>query len=214
MTKEKILEKLVGIGIGTKYMDFNKYAELVESLKQDIRDENNKKAGKVNNAKLAKSIIKSAIKNYPIRDQKLNKMAYCKIIDGVQYFIDGHRIAAFYNPMDFPEWELDWFDILRFIEPLDFEDEFVEIPSLGELKAGIKIAKANGKKSLLVLECGVVVNTQFIVDCLEGLSDVKVHISSTNPKKSPIYVESPDGFGIILPINTAEDLTPGLHETA
>lgn len=211
MTKETILTKLVEIGVGTPAFDFSKYEDLVNLLKQEVRDENNKAAGKNHCAKLAKAIIKSGTKNYPIRDQKLNIMAHGKTIDGVQYFLDGYRIAAFYERMDFPEWEHDnWYNIHSYINNMDFADAESEMPSIGEIKSALAVAKGQKKKCIFGFD-GVTVNAQYLLDFLEGFPDAKVHISSERPHLSPIYIESEEGFGILLPIKPTEGYKPGFN---
>lgn len=210
MTNEMMLTKLMGITpeCGVSYQN---YEALVEMLKADIRDENNKKAGHANNAKLAKAIIKSGLSHYKYMDPKNNQMAYCKIIDGVQYFLDGYRIAGFFNHMDFPEWESDWYKVDNMINGIEYEDTPLNIPSVAELKAAIKIAKASKKKSIYVFENGICVNSQYLLDFVSGFNSPVFYPSHQNPQKASIYIESPDGFGILLPINT-QKTEIGFHE--
>lgn len=210
MTNEMMLSKLMGITpeCGVSYQN---YTALVEMLKADIRDENNKNAGRANNAKLAKAIIKSGISQYKYRDPKDNQMAHCKIIGGVQYFLDGHRIAGFFNHMDFPEWELDWYKVDNMINGIEYEDTPLNIPSVAELKAAIKIAKASKKTSVYIFENGICVNSQYLLDFVSGFNSPVFYPSHQSPQRSPIYIESPDGMGVLLPINTAKTEI-GFHE--
>ena len=212
MTNEMMLTKLMGI-IPECGVSYQNYEALVEMLKQDIRDENNKKAGHANNAKLAKAIIKSANKKYI--DPKNNKMMYCKIIDGIQYFLDGYRIAGFFNPMDFPEWELDWYKVDNLINGLEYDDTPLSIPDVGEIKAAIKIAKSSKKKSAYVFENGTCVDSQFLLDFITGFNAPVFYPAHNNPTRNPIYIESPDGVGILLPIAytvNGVEMEPGFRE--
>ena len=208
MTKEKILEKL--LMIKPEY-GYNEWAELVEAMKQDIRDENNRRNGKANCAKLAKNIMKNAPDNSP-------KFKHAKTIDGIQYVLDGHRIACFFDTLDLPEWTEtpDWFGVADFMDKIEYTTEALTLPSISELKAAIKIAKAEKKPKcsyVFQTEAGekVMVDARYLLEFMEGFREMKLYPAAGNVSRSPLYIESPDGAGVLLPIVMKEDREPGFH---
>lgn len=209
MTKEKILEKLLKIepAIGHNY---ELYQDLVDALKQDIRDENNKKAGKSNTARLAKAIFKSA-------PESQKKMQYAHTEDGIQFVLDGYRIAGFYRPMDLPEWTEtpDWFNIKHMLD-VELNPEPLKLPTIGEIKAEIKIAKASNPKfwkCLYVFENGTGVNAQYLLDFMQGFGEsMKIYEYDNFSTKYPLWIEADDGFGLLLPVYHYED-KPGFHHS-
>ena len=206
MTKEKILEKVLAIKpeCGESYKN---WMNLVGALKQDIRDENNKKAGNGNTAKLAKAIFRSADSNYHYKDKTQNKMLYAKTIDGLQYILDGHRVACFFTPLDIPEWEGPegtWYNgVPKFLE--GEWGEALTLPEMAELKAAIKIGKAQKQKTMWIFETSggarIFINAHYLLDFMEGFGSIRLYPSFNNPSKAPLYIESEKGAGIILPIN-------------
>ena len=169
MNKEQILAKVMELNChgtyGTEYLDVERFNALVAALQQDIRDESNKALGRADTARLAKAIIKDGIKNGGHTDR--NKMAYACTIDGIQYVLDGHRIAAFYDPVGVPEWadKESWFQVKRLINRGNYGDIPLTLPTLAELKAEIKIAKAEKKRCVYVLDyeyTGIIINAQFL----------------------------------------------------
>ena len=213
MTKEMILQKVCGLNV--QFESYKNWENLVEMLKQDIRDENNKRNGNGKIAKLANAILKSAKQNYSYNDHKHNRLEYSKIIDGVQYVLDGHRIAGFYEKLDLPEWTEteDWFNAKDFVDKLEFSDEPVNLPDIVEFKAAITKAKAHKKKPVFVTESGTILNAHFIMDALQGFGNgAKMYESMERQTVNPVMIESDAGFCIILPICNRENLGPGFHE--
>lgn len=211
MTNEKMLESLIAIGIGTGGFDYIKYNNLVEQLKADIRDENNKKAGKSNLAKLGKAILKNAVE--VTGGSKFNKnhmMRFAHIEDGVQYVLDSHRIAWFYEPLDLPEWnekDGDWYNLERMLE-MEIDDTPLELPTIGDIKAELKANKGRGVA--YTFENGITVNARYLLDYMEGFADIKVYANAEHSPKKPVWIESELGGGLLLTIN-GEDLKPGFN---
>ena len=212
MTNEKMLESLVAIGIGTGGFDYIKYNNLVEQLKADIRDENNKRAGKSNVAKLGKAVLKNAVENTGGKNfNTKHAMRYAHIKDGVQYVLDGHRIAWFYEPLDLPEWnekDGEWYHIERMLE-LEIDDTPLELPSIGDIKAELKANK--GKRVFYTFTDGITVNARYLLDYMEGFKDIKVYANAEHNVKQPVWIESELGGGLLLTINPGEEIKPGFN---
>lgn len=219
MNKEQILAKVLELNCrgtyGTEYLDVDKFNALVAALEQDIRDESNKALGRADTARLAKAIIKTGIKHAG----KDSKMAYACTLDGIQYVLDGYRIAAFYDPVGVPEWaeKEDWYNVRKLVDGAFYTNVPLTLPPLAELKAEIKIAKAEKKRCLYVIEngeYGIMVNAEYLLDFMQAFPDMKVFASNTGASapRNPIYISSDKGFGILLPIcNKAVQNTPGFH---
>lgn len=206
MTNERMLERLVSLGIGTGGFDMIKYRELVEDLKADIMDENNKKTGRSNVARLGKAILKNAVKNTGGIKQNINHMMrYAHTVDGVQYVLDSHRIAWFYNPIDLPEWNNkngEWYHIEHMLD-MELDDTPLELPSIGEIKAELKSRKCGKYEHYIyVFENGLTINPKYLLDYMESLTNIKVYRSAShNYKREPIWIEGDEGGGVILPVN-------------
>lgn len=219
MTTEKILQELVnmktGEDIGSVYVDKCKYTNLVEELKQAIRDENNKKAGKSNLAKLGKAVLKNAVKITGGKNQNTRSMMrYAHTKDGVQYVLDSHRIAWFYNPIDLPEWnekDGNWYQIDRLVT-MEVDDTPLELPTIGEIKAEMKARKLGRYQHLIyVFDNGLTINPQYLLDYMEAFPDMKVYRSaSKNYKREPLWIEAEEGGGVLLPVN-GEDREKGFY---
>ena len=217
MNKEQILAKVLELNCrgtyGTEYLDVEKFNALVAALEQDIRDESNKALGRADTARLAKAIIKTGIKHAG----KDSKMAYACTLDGIQYVLDGYRIAAFYDPVGVPEWaeKEDWYNVRKLVDGAFYTNVPLTLPPLAELKAEIKIAKAEKKCCLYTFYhdgAYIHINAQFLLDYVQAFPDIQVYASNTGASagRNPIYVSSDKGFGIILPVNIPIS-APGFH---
>lgn len=191
--------------------DWRKFHSLCEDLRADIRYEHNKTKGCGNLSKLAKAIFKSAPKNR-------KEMQYSHIIDGVQFVLDGYRIAGFYNPIELPEYDdyknienlmPTWYDVDKIIAGVEYDDSCpLQLPTVGQLKAEIKLAKAGKPRGIRVMwkfECGPLVNAQYLLDFMEAFPDMKIYTSTTKPMVSPLYVDAEKGMGLLLPIYPKRD---------
>lgn len=219
MNNQTMLKRLLDIQIGNgSYMDFSKFLNLISDLEADIREENNKARGCGNLNKLAKAIFKSA-------PPASKMMQYAKIDNGVQFILDGYRIVGFYEPLDLPDYDAckdkdnlppEWFKISHILEATEYDDEKpLQMPTVAELKAEIKIAKSKSKSKGLrfmwKFENGPAVNAQFLLDFMEGFPDMKIYASENKPMANPLYMEAEKGMGILLPIKCDEDIATGLH---
>lgn len=222
MTKETILAKVMEINAhgtyGTEFLDHHKYQELIEALKADIRDENNKRSGKAKPAKLGKAIL--------AKGQKMQKnsfrtelMAYAYTDDdGIKWVLDGHRIAGFYEDVDLPELPEEdrcrWFNVKKLVDNA-YDDEELEVPTVGEIKAGIKIAKAEKKVCVVTLKHGITLNAEYLLDYLEGFTNPRIYPYVNQHDKisdtCPIRIEADNGIGVLLPIKVNEQREPGIY---
>ena len=193
-------------------LDIKAFTELVKDLENDIRDENNKASGKAKPAKLAKAILAPGIK----RKDALMGSAYTDD-NGIKWVVDGYRICGFFEDLDLPEvLEEDrdrWFKLDNLVN-LEYDDEPMELPTVGDLKAAIKIAKAEDKKAAYTFKYGNTFSAEYLLDFLEGLSNVKVYTQLYNGKLtdvSPIRIEADNGVGILLGIKTKTEMPEGIN---
>ena len=208
--------------------DFRTSCEINDTiikLEGEIRDENNKKSGRANLAKIAKDILKNA----PANNEFL-KYPYTAE-NGKQYVCDASVIFEFSDPMDLPEYpektdgermERDkYFGNLMKILNNGFEeiiDEEVEAPTVNELKSGIKEKKAeakiNGEKVNGVLYSfgnGLAMNTRYILYGVEATGTTTLKYKRIESQKSHcviscILMEGNGVRALMLPCNI-KDLT-------
>lgn len=203
MTTQEILKKVIEMKVEDNgiynVVARDKYNALVEALKQEIRDENNKATGRTNPARLAKAIFKTG---------KASLMKYAYTEDGIKWVLDGYRIAGFFDDVDLPEVPEDqrdrWYKVEHIVDN-EYDDTEMTAPTIGELKAEIKLAKAEKKRCMYVFDNGICVNAQYLLDFMEGLDNIRIYAYTyTNGKvtmKSPIRIEADNGIGVLLPIN-------------
>lgn len=203
MTNEMMLKKLLEMVDSECNVNPLLYNQLVEAIKKDIREENSK-AINPNTLKLAKAILKTAVEHTGGKNgDTRNRMRYAWTKDGVQYVLDGYRIAGFFEPLDLPEWTEtpDWFNLTTMLD-VELNPEPLKLPTVAELKAEIKIAKANKSRCMYVLENGTGVNAQYLLDYMIGFGDsMKIYQYNNFSVKFPLWIEADDGFGLLLPIN-------------
>lgn len=211
MTNEMMLKRLLSIHIGTPAFDISEYESLKKDLEEAIRMDNNKAKGCGNLAKLAKAIFKEA-------PEHRKEMHYSHIENNIQWVLDGYRIAGFYEHLDLPEFDdykeamnmmPEWYKIQPMFDGLEYDDECpLQLPTVGELKADIKIAKAGKPKGIRVMykfECGPLVNAQYLLDFMEAFPDMKIYASANKPMINPLFISAEKGIGILLPIHLKND---------
>ena len=199
--------------------------DTIIKLEGEIRDENNKKSGRANLAKIAKDIVKNAPNNNEF-------LQYSYMAEnGKQYVCDTHVIFEFSDPMDLPEYpaktdsermERDkYFGSLIKILNDGFEkniDEEVETPTANEIKSRIKEKKAeakiNGDKVNSVLYSfgnGLAMNTRYILYGVEATGTTTLKYKREESRQShcvisPILMEGNGVRALMLPCNI-KDLT-------
>jgi len=218
MTNERILNLLYEMNLENS--DFNTikaYKSLVEGIKDNIRTSANKAVGKNTLAKNAKAIIKNAVKccyNTALHG------AWIDDTTGKQYVCDGFRVLEINNPIDLPPLSEDikaeyYFKAYEIIKEARQKDSYdLEIPSVQELRAGIKITRSKmpakekrSKKSFVItlIDEGLTLNAQYLLEMSEALGGVKTIKVPVNYKgNEPVYAENDIGVGLILPIKNTD----------
>ena len=174
---------------------------LCAALRDDMRREANKAGGKANIEKAMRAIIKNA----PEHQRQLQGAV---VRDGKQYACDGHRAMRLNTPIDLPAPPVPCtMDIGRFFaEAQHNATKPLETPTLGELKAYIKIKKAENKakygknKETILWNFGEgrpVVNAAYLLDILTAFPDATITFSTTT---APLYFCHTDGDAILLPV--------------
>lgn len=217
MTNETMLKRLVEMVDSECNVNPALYNQLMEDLKADIRMDNNKAKGCGNLAKLAKAMFKEAPENR-------KEMHYAHTTNNIQFVLDGYRIAGFYEPIDLPEYDdykekenmmPTWYNVAPMFDNLEYDDEApLQLPTIGELKAGIKIAKAGKPRGIRIMwkfECGPLVNAQYLLDFMEAFPDMKIYASANKPFVSPLFIDAEKGMGILLPIHMKHEMETGIH---
>lgn len=208
--------------------DFRTSCEINDTiikLEEEIRDENNKKSGRANLAKIAKDILKCAPDSL-----EFFKYSYTEE-NGKQYVCDTHVIFEFSDPMDLPEYpaktdgermerDKSFGNIIKILNN-GFEeiiDEEVEAPTANEIKSGIKQKKAeakiNGDKVKGVLYSfgnGLAINTRYLLYGVEATGTTTLKYKRRENQTSHCVISSilMEGNGVralMLPCNI-KDLT-------
>lgn len=175
-------------------------ANLIIDLKADIRAESAKTSGKANCYKSAMNIIKSAERE-PLQGAWM--------VDGKQYVCDGYRALRINNAIDLPA-------LPSIHQPPNMQSIFSEsqkhsqrldLPDIGELKAHIKIQKANktDRKQKIYWDCGAnkpLLDAEFLLSILEAFPDCKAFYGSM---VSPVYFTSNDGDAILCPVRRKDN---------
>ena len=199
--------------------------DTIIKLEEEIRDENNKKSGRANLAKIAKDIMKNApdrfiFFKYPYTAE-----------NGKQYVCDTHVIFEFSDPMDLPEYQAktdgermerdkSFGSVIKILND-GFEeiiDEEVETPTANEIKSRIKEKKAEAKingdkvKSISYnFGNGLSMNTRYLLYGVEATGTTTLKYKRKESPKSHCVISSilMEGNGVralMLPCNI-EDVT-------
>lgn len=174
---------------------------LRERLEADIRMETAKRGGTAAIVRVANKIIHAA---------PVDKAFGAAMQHGRQCVCDGHRAIRFNTPLPLPPVasEADFINLDNVFSP-DRHTVPVELPSVSDLTATIKIAKAawTGKKSEyspLPWSFGEglpAVNPEYLLDMLVALPDCKAFaVPGRSAYKSPLYFIADNGDGLLLPV--------------
>ena len=176
---------------------------LCAALRDEMRTEANKANGKADIEKAMRAIIKNA----PDHQRQLQGAI---VIGDKQYACDGHRAIRLNTPIDLPAAPVPCtvdFDRL-FADARHNATKPLETPALGELKAYIKIKKAEykskyGKNKETILwnfgEGRPVVNAAYLLDILTAFPDATITCGTMT---APLYFSHADGEAILLPVRS------------
>lgn len=172
-------------------------AALVEALEDKIRIESAKGAHRTSALSAAKRILKNASRD----DLKGAIMR-----DAGQVLCDGYRAALLYKPLPLPESISD-FHAEEIIESTAHNaTEPLDLPTVAELRAHIKVAKAQAdfcRRKPILYDFGPgmpLVNAQFLLDMLQILPGCTAMIYPGECcLANPVYFLAPSGEGILLP---------------
>lgn len=217
MTNEMILKLLNEMN--AEDFDYTRrkiYDELVEGIKDNIRTAANKAIGKNILAKNAKAIINSAMK----LTSNVNLHGAWIAENGKQYVCDGFRILEINTPIELPSLPddikiKDYLKVSEVIKEAKQKETYdLEIPSIQELRTEIKILRskmsAKEKKSkkavaITLIDKGLTLNAQYLLEMSEALGGVKIIKVPVNSKgNEPVYAENDIGLGLILPIRNTD----------
>ncbi len=176
---------------------------LCATLQDDIRTKANKTAGKGNIEKAMKAVIKSA--------EKINRPALAGffISDGRPCVCDGFRIIRPYDMLEIGK-PVEGVDIEKFLVPAKAgATAELELPTLGDIKAYIKITKAEGKadkRGNIVFDFGKnkpACNAVYLLDMLTAYPTAKAYYA---PDRifDPIYFIDEKGEGMLMPLHKSK----------
>lgn len=213
MTNENILKLLNEMDINNSDLKtIEAYQSLVEGVKNNIRTAINKAVGKSTLAKNAKAIIKNATKRASHRE---THGAWIEAKTGKQYVCDGFRILEINDPIELPILpgdieSKDYLKAYKVVEEAKQKDTYdLEIPSIQELKAEIKILKSqmsvkerkSKKVAITLIDKGLTLDAQYLLEISEALGGVEIIKVLVNSKGiEPVYTENEIGTGLILPV--------------
>lgn len=175
---------------------------LCAALRDDMRRKANKADGKANIEKAMRAIIK----NVP---EHLTSFQGAFVIDGKQYVCDNYRAIRLNTPIDLPTSPVPCtFDIAgRFAEAQANAVKPLETPSLGALKAHIKLKKAENKFNrgknapIIMWKFGrdlPSVNAVYLLDILTAFPDALITYSINH---APLYFSHADGEALLMSIS-------------
>lgn len=166
------------------------------SLKEEMKINEAKKAGKSQILSGAKSIIKNAKKN---PREILHGMFPNETSDGTVWCVcDAYRAVRFKDELPLEKAEdttgAGWFD-LRKIMVRPYNSKKIESPDLTEFKLFARTHKSD--RYQIDKELDIWVNSNYLMDMLKCLPNAKVYVVG---QLSPIYFEADNGDGILLPV--------------
>jgi hypothetical protein len=211
-----MLEKILELVIEAQEKP-RKLIELEEFLRLKISEEEARKNGNINIFRSVKKYINRSIKQIPKEYYGIH------IKDGMAYATNGYsafrlnvELKGLPEAMNFPIEKID-----ATFSDVKFNNIEVELPSLKELKAQLKIARANLKAmkkqkyltgcKLTAVEEGVVklknvsVDIELLVEILEVLGGENITCWVTEEKLAPVFLKSDAGEAILMPLRIEDN---------
>lgn len=198
------------------YIPIAELEEVIATLREEIAAKNAKAAGKQDLYKAMMTVIKSAKKHYPYKEE----LQGAWIVDGKQYVSNGYMlIENSGTPLDLPT-------LPNNVKPMNVqsvikarvEKEYPDVlvcPTIAELKSGIKEQKALAKCKYdkirdvrYHLGGGHVANTEYLQIAIQATGSTTIHaenhITGYNDKRQvgELWFESDDGTVrvLVLPV--------------
>lgn len=185
-------------------VDEHALIKLVADLERQIKSENNKRNGFAKIESVAKKIVKSS------NDEAYKGAFY---YNDKQFFCNGYMVLALKKHIDFISSKREDLSerISGFIDSAEENTMLVSLPTIGELKAYIKLQKAQaGKKASDIRydfgeddfgEVLPLVQANPLLWILEALPEATTcRMSFNSPSKSAIYFESEEAQALLLPV--------------
>lgn len=203
LLKEHEHENITASNVISKESNKITLVRILTSLRQDIREQANKKSGKGNVHKAMQAVIKSIpdyrpdLKGYFMSGENNDILTVC----------DGFRIIRSFEPLDVGEL-VKGFDANPIMTGAKNDStEALELPTLSELKVYIKLQKAEQNTRYakeLVYEFGEdlpLVNAQYLLDILTAFPEAKAYKKEGESGIiSAIYFVAEGGDAVLLPI--------------
>lgn len=181
------------------YADEHALIKLVADLERQIKSENNKRNGFAKIESVAKKIIKSS------SNEDLNGAFY---YNDKQFFCNGYMILALEKHIDFAGSKKEELGkrLFNLIDSAEENTMKVNLPTIGELKAYIKLQKAQtGKKASDILydfgEGLPLVQANPLLWILEAMPEATTcRLAACNTSGSAIYFEDKEVQALLLPV--------------
>lgn len=205
MNNTRMLESInMILAMGVENLEANRALhELKETLEHDIRHEVSRSSGKLAQTKAAERIINT------MKQNARNKSMEGTYQDGEKWAVcSGYHGALLNEKPNVVEAPIGTGEPLKVSKVIPAERiELLELPTVQELKAEIKIKKAEhkGQKGYAPRydfgDALPMVDAQFLLDLLELLPDAKAWTTSRmNPTRSIIVFEADAGIGLLCPV--------------
>jgi len=205
------LQKLLELTISSRE-EPRKSFELEQLIKSYIAEESARSRGNINTYKLIKKYIDKAIKKFPHN----LKVKGIKINNDKMLFTDTHTAYRLNNILeDLPV--IEGYDIDSIIDStIKRNDIKAETPTLNELKAQLKTAKAIKKArnidKITTIKEGIVkihncyLDITLLIEAIEILGNKDIEVYASEGKLNPVYIKSPMGEAIVLSIRVNTEI--------
>ena len=178
-----------------RYLDKDPLGDALELL-QDAMTE-------MDTAMSPRSAI-SAIKSIIKTSERDGRKVFAGIFerDGLYCVSDGYRLIRLKNDLPSLPHVENYMDMKKLFNGVCASREELHLPSVSEIKQVIAITPKRDNPMILV-DGLVMVNAEYLLNMMQALPDCKAYIP--NRKIDPIYFESENGDGLLLPIRVRCD---------
>lgn len=200
MTNEKMLTLLNSFLSNNNYVTI---AELKAGLEENIRESVNKNSGKPSLAKAMNSVIKSA-KKEGVRPSLMGAFMNEEWLT----VCDGYRAIQTREPLELEQAKQDGqpLNVSKLFSDVDaYYNKEVKLPTIPELKAFIKMAKAGSGEKIIKLtgeqDEVIAFNPEYLLTVLEAIPS---EYGRYNTPINPMYLGNDTTRGMVLPIRIAK----------